>query len=154
MNEQQVIGRLELGREVAAEVTAEAKGNRAFVFVIPSIDESVGVFQDKSDSSEPIAVRTKAEGRLISSFKVRYRELRPGFEAEPDDWDKYRYSDFVVDCASIEGVREQLRKRWNLGLEELLLPHDVDHPYAGKPKRIVLSSHFVIEPYSDYVDYK
>lgn len=129
MNEQQIIGRLELGREVAAEVSAEAKGNRAFVLITPLIDESVGEYQKKGDFSEPIAVRTKSQGRLISSFKVLFRELRPGFEEEPDDWDKYRYSELVVDCATIEDIKEQLRKRWNLGLEELLLPHDVDHPF-------------------------
>lgn len=129
MNRQQAINRLGLGRELAAEVRPEKNGNRAYVFIDPVVDPSVGRYEKKSEFSERIAVRIQEQGALINAYILKYRELRSGFENVPDDWDMYRYSSYEHEFSSLEDLEKELHTKWQLKIENLRLPHDVDHPF-------------------------
>lgn len=128
MNRQQAISWLELGRQLAREVKAERKGNRAYVFVKPIHDALVCCYERENPFTEPRLVRI-GNGHFIKSYSVECLELRPGFEEFPDDWDRYRYSSSMKECASLEALEAFLLECWHLSLDDLQLPHAVEHPF-------------------------
>jgi hypothetical protein len=129
MTRAQVIARLELCRNVGAKVQGSAQVNSGFVFVRPEVDTSRAELIQRDALAEPELRRTVPNSNVVACYHIEYTELRPGWEVEPDDWDRYLYGRERVVCESLARLEQVLAERWGLALENLQLPSDVDHPF-------------------------
>lgn len=125
----QVLGRLELGRSVGLEVPAAADGHRAFIFIDPVVDPTRGQVTVSDPMVEPQVRRVLPNADVIDRYRVTRRELRPGWENVPDDWDLYLVAEVKDEFKSLEALENALHDRWGIQLEWFKHPGEVDHPF-------------------------
>lgn len=129
MTREQVINRLQLGRTVGAEVRASVDDCRGFVFVRPKHDSVRAVLVQRDIFVEPLLHRRSPNEDVILSYDIEYTELRNGWEAQPDDWDRFVHTRERLHCMSLATLEAVLNKHWHLLIGDLQLPSNVDHPF-------------------------
>lgn len=128
MNRMQVIGRLDMGRMLEAELRVGAEGVRTFIEVRPIIDESRGFLELAPFGIEPKLSRTAPNTNAICRYQIRLCALHPGWETEPDDWDRYVAQQSWYTCVTLRDLERYLVEHCGIALDLLRLPGGTDSP--------------------------
>lgn len=128
MNRLQVIGRLDLGRMLEAELRVGSDGVRTFIEVRPIIDENRGVLERAPFGIEPKLSRTTPNTNAISRYQIRRCVLHPGWEIEPDDWNRYVAQQSWHTCVTLGELERYLIEHCGIALDLLRLPGGTDSP--------------------------
>lgn len=128
MNRAQVIERLKLSRLVEAELPQRDGGVRVFLEVQPMIDQARSTFQVSTHGGEPRLLRLNPNADVIQEYKVRQCALLPGWEATPDDWDRFVHEQVKLTVASLDELERYLSEGHGVDLESLKVPGSTDSP--------------------------
>ena len=128
-----ILNRLQLGREVSAEVEATLPGHRAWILVWPRVDPEHGYFNKLSDYGEPLVSATSDQNPL-KGFEIICMEIeRNKLDAYLNNGWEIPYSaatlygdDFARDEAELEA--KVSRRLPDLSL--LRIPHDAGFPFC------------------------
>jgi len=80
---------LKLGRLVEAEAPRDQDDRRVFVEVRPLINLAKGTLISQGAVGGPRLLRNRPNEEVIRGYDIRSCALNPGWETEPDDWDRF-----------------------------------------------------------------